>query len=157
MFKNKKSKEALNKDMVYIDVYDAVIGEHFTFLAPKNATFTYPETTNVFEEFEDEVEQKSFVPRDMLKDKENSIQTVYLSKEQEEFLKKYSSCYWKKIDLSGEPFFSETRKSCVPQFGENLTYRQIGGIHTMLDNDCKKIILRKYKENNFQHIEKEKI
>ncbi len=130
LFKNKE------ENSVDIDVYDATKGEIFSFRVPKDKPFTYPKIA-VFEEYN---KVKSFLPQDVAK--RNKILTIYLTKEQEEFLERYSEFYWKNMDISGEPYYNKTRKSFAPQFGENLDQRQIAGFNTMFS--CKDIIIDRY-------------
>ena len=124
--------------LVNIDVYDASKGETFSFRVPKDKPFSYPKD-KVFDELE---EVKTFLPKDV-EAKRNKILTIYLTKEQEEFLERYSEYYWKNMDISGEPYYNKTRKSFAPQFGENLDQRQIAGFNTMFS--CKDIIIDRYK------------
>ena len=123
---------------VNIDVYDATCGETFSFRVPKDKPFTYPKN-RVFDKYE---KVKTFLPKDV-EAKRNKILTIYLTKEQEEFLERYSEFYWKNMDISGEPYYNKTRKSFAPQFGENLDQRQIAGFNTMFS--CKDIIIDRYK------------
>ena len=132
LFKNKE------ENSVDIDVYDATKGEIFSFRVPKDKPFTYPKIA-VFDELE---EVKTFLPN-KVKVKRNKITTIYLTEEQEKFLKKYSRFYWSNMDISGEPYYNKTRKSFVPEFGENLDQRQIAGFNTMFS--CKDIIIDRYK------------
>ena len=132
LFKNKE------ENSVDIDVYDATKGEIFSFRVPKDKPFSYPKD-KVFDELE---EVKTFLPKDV-EAKRNKILTIYLTKEQEEFLERYSEFYWKNMDISGEPYYNKTRKSFAPQFGENLDQRQIAGFNTMFS--CKDIIIDRYK------------
>ena len=132
LFKNKE------ENSVDIDVYDVTKGEIFSFRVPKDKPFTYPKIA-VFDELE---EVKTFLPN-KVKVKRNKITTIYLTEEQEKFLKKYSRFYWSNMDISGEPYYNKTRKSFAPQFGENLDQRQIAGFNTMFS--CKDIIIDRYK------------
>ena len=125
--------------LVNIDVYDASKGETFSFRVPKDKPFSYPKD-KVFDELE---EVKTFLPKDV-EAKRNKILTIYLTKEQEEFLERYSEFYWKNMDISGEPYYNKTRKSFVPKFGENLDPRQIAGFNTIFD--CKDAIINRYNE-----------
>lgn len=124
--------------LVNIDVYDASKGETFSFRVPKDEPFSYPKG-RVFDEYEG---VKTFLPN-KVKVKRNKITTIYLTEEQEKFLKKYSRFYWSNMDISGEPYYNKTRKSFAPQFGENLDQRQIAGFNTMFS--CKDIIIDRYK------------
>lgn len=123
--------------LVNIDVYDASKGETFSFRVPKDEPFSYPKG-RVFDEYEG---VKTFLPN-KVKVKRNKITTIYLTEEQEKFLKKYSRFYWSNMDISGEPYYNKTRKSFAPQFGENLDQRQIAGFNTMFS--CKDIIIDRY-------------
>ena len=123
--------------LVNIDVYDASKGETFSFRVPKDEPFSYPKG-RVFVEYEG---VKTFLPN-KVKVKRNKITTIYLTEEQEKFLKKYSRFYWSNMDISGEPYYNKTRKSFAPQFGENLDQRQIAGFNTMFS--CKDIIIDRY-------------
>ena len=124
---------------VNIDVYDATCGETFSFRVPKDKPFTYPKNR-----VSDDEEVKTFLPKDV-KAKRNKITTIYLTEEQEKFLERYSRFYWSDMDISGEPYYDETRKSFVPKFGENLDPRQIAGFNTIFD--CKDAIIKRYNES----------
>lgn len=125
---------------VNIDVYDATCGETFSFRVPKDEPFSYPKG-RVFDEYEG---VKTFLPN-KVKVKRNKITTIYLTEEQEKFLKKYSRFYWSNMDISGEPYYNKTRKSFVPEFGENLDQRQIAGFNTMFS--CRDIIINQFNQH----------
>lgn len=136
LFKNKE------ENSVDIDVYDATKGEIFSFRVPKDKPFTYPKIA-VFEEYN---KVKSFLPQDVKTGKRSKkIVTVYMDVEQEKFLKKYASFYWRNIDMSGEPYCDEKGKVIVPKFGDNLTNRQIEGINTMFS--CRDIIINQFNQH----------
>lgn len=126
--------------LVNIDVYDASKGETFSFRVPKDEPFSYPKG-RVFDEYEG---VKTFLPN-KVKVKRNKITTIYLTEEQEKFLKKYSRFYWSNMDISGEPYYNKTRKSFVPEFGENLDQRQIAGFNTMFS--CRDIIINQFNQH----------
>lgn len=126
--------------LVNIDVYDASKGETFSFRVPKDKPFSYPKD-KVFDEYEG---VKTFLPN-KVKVKRNKITTIYLTEEQEKFLKKYSRFYWSNMDISGEPYYNKTRKSFVPEFGENLDQRQIAGFNTMFS--CRDIIINQFNQH----------